>query len=200
MKPPFDPARRALVMALATLPWLPTGARAQASPSPDATVRAVIDEVLKTVAEDKELRAGNPQKFVEFVEARVVPYFDIAKMTRLSVGKGWRQATGEQQRTIQREFQALLVRAFAAAYTAYRLVKVDVKPLKLAGDEEEVTVKTVLQLPGGAQPVGVDYQMSPSPAGWKVWNVVVENVSLVTTYRTEFGQQIDQGGIDGLIQ
>lgn len=201
MPVPFDVRRRALCAAVASVIALPAlVARAQATPAPDALVRSVIDDVLKSVSEDKELKAGNPQKFVEFVEARVVPHFDIAKMTRLAVGKGWRQATVEQQTTIRREFQALLVRAFATAYTAYRLVKVDVKPLKLAGDEEDVTVRTVLLLPGGAQPVAVDYAMSPSPAGWKVWNVTVESVSLVTTYRTEFAQQLDQGGIDGLIQ
>lgn len=200
MKPSFHLGRRLALVALASGALaLSPALHAQTVTPPDVLVRTVIDDVQKTVAEDKDLRAGNPQKFVEYVETKVVPNFDVAKMTRLAVGKGWRQATREQQATIQREFQALLVRSFATAYTAYRLVKVDVKPLKVADGEDDVTVKSVIQVPGGQPPVAVDYAMGLGPNGWKVYNVTVENVSLVTTYRNEFGAQIDQGGIDGLI-
>jgi phospholipid transport system substrate-binding protein len=172
--------------------------RADPTP-PDVLVRTTSEDVLRLVAEDKDLRNGNSSKLNDLIETRILPQFDMSKMTRLAVGKNWRQATQDQQKQLIKEFQTLLVRSYSAAYSAYRHVKVDVKPLK-AIDGEDVTVKTQILLPGGAPPVAVDYAMNVTPDGWKVYNVVVEGVSLVTTYRTEFGAQIEQGGIDGLIR
>jgi phospholipid transport system substrate-binding protein len=172
--------------------------RADPTP-PDVLVRTTSEDVLRLVAEDKDLRNGNSSKLNDLIETRILPQFDMSKMTRLAVGKNWRQATQDQQKQLIKEFQTLLVRSYSAAYSAYRYVKVDVKPLK-AIDGEDVTVKTQILLPGGAPPVAVDYAMNVTPDGWKVYNVVVEGVSLVTTYRTEFGAQIEHGGIDGLIR
>ncbi len=172
--------------------------RAEPTP-PDVVVRTTSDEVLRLVAEDKDLRNGNPAKLVDLIETRVLPQFDMPKMTRLAVGKNWRQATQDQQKQLIKEFQTLLVRSYSAAYSAYRHVKVDLKPRKVI-DGEDVTVKTQILLPGGAPPVAVDYAMNVTADGWKVYNVVVEGVSLVNTYRTAFGVPIEQGGIDGLIR
>lgn len=181
------------VLAPASAPAL-----AQVVP-PDELVRTTSEQVLKMAAEDAATRNGNSARLVELIETRVVPHFDMKKVTRLAVGRPWRDATAEQQVTLVREFQTLLVRSYAAAYTAYRQVKVEVPPLKLSGGEDEVVVKTRILLPGGAPPVGVDYSMGRSDAGWKVFNVTVDGVSLVTTYRSEFAAQIQNGGIDGLI-
>jgi phospholipid transport system substrate-binding protein len=187
--------------------WLPlfgalyaAGAPAADFPPPDALVRTTSEEVLRAATDDKDLRNGAPSKLVEVIETKIVPHFDMNRMTRLAVGKSWREATPEQQKTLVHEFQTLLVRSYAAAYTTYRQVKVDVKPLKLAGNEDDVTVKTQILLPGGAPPVGVDYAMGATSNGWKVYNVVVEGVSLVTTYRNYFTAQIQTSGIDGLIR
>jgi phospholipid transport system substrate-binding protein len=187
--------------------WLPlfgalyaAGAPAADFPPPDALVRTTSEEVLRAATDDKDLRNGAPSKLVEVIETKIVPHFDMNRMTRLAVGKSWREATPEQQKTLVHEFQTLLVRSYAAAYTTYRQVKVDVKPLKLAGNEDDVTVKTQILLPGGAPPVGVDYAMGATSNGWKVYNVVVEGVSLVTTYRNDFTAQIQTSGIDGLIR
>lgn len=169
-------------------------------PPPDILVRTTSEDVLRAVADDQDLRNGSPSKLVAVIETKIVPHFDMSRMTRLAVGKSWREATPEQRKTLVIEFQTLLVRSYAAAYSAYRQVKVDVKPLKLAGDEDDVTVKTQIMLPGGAPPVGVDYAMGATPNGWKVYNVVVDGVSLVTTYRNDFTAQIQAGGIDGLIK
>ena len=169
-------------------------------PPPDILVKTTSEDVLRAVADDQDLRNGSPSKLVAVIETKIVPHFDMNRMTRLAVGKSWREATPEQRKTLVTEFQTLLVRSYAAAYSAYRQVKVDVKPLKLAGDEDDVTVKTQIMLPGGAPPVGVDYAMGATPNGWKVYNVVVDGVSLVTTYRNDFTAQIQAGGIDGLIR
>lgn len=188
-----------LGLAFAALLSMATVAHADL-PSPDSVVRATSEDVLRQVAEDKDLRSGNTTKLIELIETKILPHFDVAKMTRLAVGKNWPRATSEQQRELVKQFQTLLVRSYGAAYSAYRQVKVEVSPLKLAGGETDVTVKSKILLPGGAPPVSVDYAMNPTDSGWKVYNVVVEGVSLVTTYRNDFAAQIEQGGIDGLIK
>lgn len=170
------------------------------NPAPDVLVRTTTDDVMRLLQEDKELKAGNPARVVGLIEEKIVPHFDFAKMTRLAVGRTWKEATPEQQKLLVHEFQTLLVRSYATAYSAYRQIKVDVKPLKLAGGEDDVTVKSQILLPGGAPPVAVDYSMGASPEGWKVYNIAVDGVSLVTTYRNDFGAQIQQGGLDALIR
>ncbi|MCE2896922.1 MAG: phospholipid-binding protein MlaC [Betaproteobacteria bacterium] len=195
---PMLPGRSLAALALLALGLAGAPARAQVVP-PDELVRSTSEQVLKMAAEDTGAKNGSTAKLVELIETRVVPHFDMRKVTRLAVGRPWREATPEQQATLVREFQNLLVRSYAAAYTAYRQVKVEVPPVKLTGGEEEVVVKTRILLPGGAPPVGVDYAMGRSDAGWKVFNVTVDGVSLVTTYRNEFAAQIQNGGIDGLI-
>lgn len=167
---------------------------------PDTLVKNTSEDVLRMVAEDKDLKNGNIDKLVGLIEARIVPHFDMVRMTRLAVGRAWREATPEQQKALVREFQSLLVRSYATAYTAYKQVKVDVRPLRMNGNEDDVVVKTQITLPGGAPPVGVDYSMIATQNGWKVYNVTVDGVSLVTTYRNDFAAQIQQAGIDGLIR
>lgn len=191
---------RGAAASVSLVVFLAAGPATAQSVAPDELVRTTSEQVLKLAAEDPGVKNGNAAKLVDLIETRVVPHFDMNKVTRLAVGRPWRDATPEQQATLVREFQNLLVRSYAAAYTAYRQVKVEVPPLKLAGNEDDVVVKSRILLPGGAPPVGVDYAMNRSAAGWKVYNVTVDGVSLVTTYRNEFAAQIQNGGIDGLIR
>ncbi len=188
-------AMRALLLIAVSAPL----AAVAEAPPPDVLVRTTTDEVMRLLREDKDLKAGNPARVVGLIEEKIVPHFDFTRMTKLAVGHSWRDATIEQQKALVHEFQTLLVRSYATAYSTYRQIKVDVKPLKLAGGEDEVTVKSQILLPGGAPPVGVDYFMGASPTGWKVYNISVDGVSLVTTYRNDFGAQIQQSGVDGLI-
>ena len=169
-------------------------------PPPDAVVKTTSEDVLRLVEQDKDLLNGSTSKLVDLIETRIVPHFDMTRVTRLAVGKYWNDATPEQQKILVDEFRTLLVRSYAAAYSAYRLVKVDVTPLQLAANDNDVTVKTRILLPGGAPPVGVDYAMRLSGEGWKVYNVTVDGASLVTTYRNDFAAQIQAGGIEGLVK
>ena len=166
---------------------------------PDMLIRNTADEVLAIVKQDKELQAGHQKKVLALVEEKILPHFDFTRMTRLAVGKHWRSATPEQRRTLESEFRDLLVRTYTRAFTVYRDQQVEVKPLKMPGGAEEVTVKTVILKPG-TPPVPVDYDLAKTPSGWKVFDVLIEGVSLVTSYRTTFGEQIQQSGIDGLIK
>jgi phospholipid transport system substrate-binding protein len=136
----------------------------------------------------------------QLIEEKIVPHFDFERMTRLAVGRNWREATPEQRKTLIEEFRTLLVRSYSAAYTAYKQIAIDVRPLKLQPGEDDVQVKTLIKLPGGAPPINVEYSMVKNSEEWKVYDVTVDGVSLVTTYRSTFTEEVRKGGIDGLIK
>ena len=183
-----------------TMLCLASGARADI-PDPDVLIKNTVHEVLDIVRSDKELRSGNQKKMLELVDAKVLPHFNFEHMTKLAVGKSWRTATPEQKKALRSEFRILLVRTYTKAFTSYRDQVVEIKPFKLDPAATEVTVKTAIVKPGSSQqPVLVDYDMEKMPDGWKVYDLTVEGVSLVTSYRGTFADQIQQVGIDGLIK
>ena len=168
-------------------------------PEPEALIRSTVDEVLAIVKQDKDIQAGNKKKVNELVDAKVLPHFNFTHMTRLAVGKNWRNATPEQKKVLEMEFRNLLVRTYTTAFTTYKDQEVEVKPLKMANDATEVTMKTFI-LNKGKQPLPVNYDMEKTANGWKVYDLSIEGVSLVTNYRGTFAEQIQKSGIDGLIK
>jgi phospholipid transport system substrate-binding protein len=171
-----------------------------AQEAPDELVKSVAEDVLAIVREDRALRDGDTSRMAQLIEEKIVPHFDFERMARLAVGRAWRQATPEQRQQLIDEFRRLLVRSYSAAYSTYRQIVVEVKPLKLQPGEEDVQVRTLIKLPGGAPPVSVDYSMVKTSPDWKVYDVVVDGISLVTTYRATFAEEVNKGGIEGLIQ
>lgn len=170
-----------------------------AQEAPDVLVRRVTDEVLNIVKADKDLQNGNSLRAIELVEKKVLPHFDFTRMTSLAVGKDWRRATPEQKQRLADEFRTLLVRTYSNALTSYKNQSLRFKPLKMnAGDTDVLVMSEVLQ--PGSKPIALDYNLHRVDAGWKVYDVVVEGVSLVTNYRASFAQEVRAGGIDGLIQ
>jgi phospholipid transport system substrate-binding protein len=167
--------------------------------APDALVRKSIDEVLAIIKADKELQSGNPGKLHALVEEKVLPHFDFTRMTRLAVGRNWAQASDAQKDALAKEFQTLLVRTYSTSLSQYRNQTIDVKPAKIAAADKDTVVRTVVNQPGG-QPIPIDYSMERTDKGWKVYDVVVDGVSLVTTYRGSFNDQIQKTGIDGLVK
>jgi len=176
-----------------------SGVRADV-PDPDVLIKNTVHDVLEIVRNDKELRSGNQKKMLELVDAKVLPHFNFEHMTKLAVGKSWRTATAEQKKQLMSEFRILLVRTYTKAFTSYRDQIVEVRPFKLDPAATEVTVKTAIVKPGSQQPILVDYDMEKMPDGWKVYDLTVEGVSLVTSYRGTFADQVQQVGIDGLIK
>lgn len=165
---------------------------------PDALVRTVTEEVLDIVRKDKEIQAGSTRKAVELAEEKVLPHFDFVRMTRLAMGKDWRQATPVQQKALVDEFRTLLVRTYSKALTEYRNQTIEVKPVKMQPGDTEVIVRSVVIQPG-AKPVQIDYSLQKSDQGWKVYDISVAGVSLVTNYRSSFAQEVSAGGIEGLL-
>jgi len=169
------------------------------SPAPDALVRSVTEEVVGVIKQDKDIQAGNRQKTIALVEQKVLPHFDFTRMTALAMGPNWRKATPEQQKLLVEQFRTLLVRTYSTALSAYRNQVIDVKPPRAQPNDSEVVVRSEVKQ-SGAEPVTIDYSMSKTPAGWKVYDVAVNAASLVTTYRDTFATEVRNGGIDGLIK
>ena len=167
--------------------------------APDALVKSVTDDVITIVRQDKAIQSGDTRKAVDLVEAKVLPYFDFAHMTRLAVGKDWRQANAEQKTVLTHEFKNLLVRTYSNALTQYRNQQIDFKPLKSKPEDTDVLVRTEVRQPG-AKAVQIDYNLEKQGDNWKVYDVMVAGVSLVTNYRDSFAQEVRAGGIDGLIK
>ncbi|MEI6227144.1 MAG: ABC transporter substrate-binding protein [Methylophilaceae bacterium] len=172
-------------------------ANANAEVSPDVLVKQTADEVLTIIKNDKEIQAGNKQQLYALVEAKILPNFDFDRVCRMVLGKSWRSATPEQQAIFQKEFRSLLLRTYASALGKYKDQVIEYKPLRMEGDAKNVSVKTQILQPGG-QPVAVDYDLIKSEHGWKVYDIVIESVSLVTNYRSQFSNEIRLNGLDSL--
>jgi phospholipid transport system substrate-binding protein len=185
------------VLAAILLMGAPIWASAEVD-APDVMLRNTVQDVLEIVRNDKDIRAGNMKRVLELIDAKVLPHFDFTRMTQLAVGRSWRTATPEQKQMLVTEFRTMLVRTYAKAFTQFHDQTVEVKPLKLQNDDKEVTVKSVINKPGG-QPVLVEYEMEKLAEGWKVFDVSIEGVSLVATNRSSFTEKVQQSGIDGLI-
>ena len=170
-----------------------------AQEAPDALVKRVAQETLQTIKSDPKVQAGDQQRIREVVETKLLPYFDFERITALAMGRNWRQASPEQQKQLVDQFRALLVRTYSGALAQYRDQVMDYKPLRAEANATDVTVRTEVIRQGQA-PVQIDYSMTKSSSGWRVYDVIVGGVSLVTNYRDEFNEQIKNGGIDGLIK
>ena len=166
--------------------------------APDAMVRQVTEDVLTVVRQDKDIQNGNTKKAIALVETKVLPYFNFQRMTALAVGRDWNKATPEQKKRLSEEFKTLLVRTYSNALTSYRNQTVVYKPSRLDAGETSVVVKTEVVQPG-SKPVNLDYTLEKQGDNWKVYDVIVGGVSLVTNYRDTFRQEVSNRGIDGLI-
>jgi phospholipid transport system substrate-binding protein len=185
-----------LIAALCAMA-VPTGA--QGMTPPDALAKSVTDEVLAVLRTDRDIQAGNQKKVVDLVEKKVLPHFNFVRMTQLAVGRHWREASPEQQKKLVGEFRMLLVQTYAATFAAYRDQAIEYRPLRMQPDDTDVVVRSLINQSGG-KPVTVDYKMQKSNTGWKVYDVVVGDLSLVQSYRGSFNTEVQKGGIDGLLK
>lgn len=165
--------------------------------APDALVKSVTNEVIAVIRKNNDTLV--PAKISRLVEATVVPHFDFARMTRLAMGRNWRLASPEQQQALIAEFKTLLVHTYSASLTLYRDQKIEFDALRAAPGDTDVTVRSLVRQ-SGAQPIRIDYEMGKEPSGWKVYNVSIDGISLVVTYRNTFANQVREHGVDGLIK
>jgi len=168
-----------------------------AEEAPDALIKRVSGEVLDAIKADKAIQAGETSRVLALVDTKVMPNVNFTRMTASAVGRNWRQATPEQKAKLQSEFKTLLVRTYSGALSQVSDQKLNIKPLRAGADDTDVTVRT--EVLGRGDPVQLDYRMEKTPTGWKIYDLNVLGVWLVETYRTQFAQEINAKGIDGLI-
>ena len=171
-----------------------------ADEAPDALIKRLSSDVLQAIKDDPAIQAGDTGRIVNLVDTRVMPNVNFQRMTASAVGPGWRQATPEQQKRLQDEFKILLVRTYSGALAQVSDQTISLKPLRAAAEDTEVLVRTEIR--GRGDPIQLDYRLEKTPgqgAGWKIFNLNVLGVWLVETYRSQFAQEINAKGIDGLI-
>ncbi len=181
---------------------LPAAAFAQAQVSdgaPDVLVKNVTNEVLEIVRTDKDIQSGSNKKAIDLIEAKVLPHFNFAHMTQLALGRDWRTANAAQQQALADEFRVLLVRTYSKALTEYKNQVIEFKPFRMKPGETEVKVSTQINQPGN-KPIPLNYYLEKLPAGWKVYDIEVDGISLVINYRDSFASEVRNSGIDGLIK
>jgi phospholipid transport system substrate-binding protein len=170
---------------------------AMAQTAPDALVRQISTEVIETAKADKAIQAGDVGRIVTLVDTKVMPHVNFEAMTRSAVGPQWRSATPEQRKRLQDEFKTLLVRVYAGALTQVKDQTVEVtKTLPVPGGSQQV-VQTEVR--GKGEPIKLDYRLDKLEADWKIIDVNVGGIWLVTSYRSQFATEISKGGLDGLI-
>jgi phospholipid transport system substrate-binding protein len=168
--------------------------------SPDALIKRLSSDVLETIKADKTIRSGDLTKVIALVDSRIMPNVNFQRMTAAAVGPAWRQATPEQKQQLQDEFKILLVRTYAGALAQVSDQTIAMRPMRASTDDKEVVVRTEIR--GRGDPVQLDYRMEKPTglgAGWRIYNIGVMGVWLVDNYRSQFAQEINAKGLDGLI-
>lgn len=165
--------------------------------SADELVKRTAEDVMSTIKSDKDIQAGNQQKIFALAEEKILPNFDFDRVCRMVLGKNWKSASPEQQAAFQKEFRSLLLRTYATALSKYKNQVIEYKPMRAEPGAKNVSVKTQILQPGG-QPIAVDYSLVKGDGGWKVYDIVIESVSLVTNYRSQFSNEIRTNGLDSL--
>lgn len=195
-------ARFHLLVALVL--GLTTSVSAQQKPNPMAApnefVQQVADQVLDALKNDTAARSGDIKRINQIVDEMILPYVNFEKTTRLAAGRNWREASPEQRVALSNAFRGTLARTYSGAFTKVN-DSTSIKTLPFRGDANanDVVVKSQVMQRANSQPFALDYRLEKTPQGWKIYDINVENVWLIENYRTQFTQQINQSGIDGLI-
>jgi phospholipid transport system substrate-binding protein len=166
---------------------------------PNILLQSATAEVIAAMKQERDLQGGHLKQVASLVETKILPLFDFSRMTQIAVARNWRLATPEQQAALTTEFKTLLVRTYSTALSSYREQVIEFRSMHSAPADIEVTVKSVVKQ-SGTEPIAMDYNMEKTPAGWKVYDIKVAGVSLVTTYRDSFSEKIRDDGVDGLIK
>ncbi|WP_416142187.1 MlaC/ttg2D family ABC transporter substrate-binding protein [Hydrogenophaga sp.] len=183
-----------LMVSAAAMLALPVHATDEA---PDALVKRISGEVMAAVKADPAIQAGDVNRIIALVDTKIMPSVNFSRMTSAAVGRFWRQATPEQQKQLQDEFKTLLVRTYAGALGEVKDQTVSFRPLRSRPEDTDVVVRSEVR--GRGDPIQLDYRLEKTPSGWKIYDLNVLGVWLVETYRTQFAQEINAKGIDGLI-
>jgi phospholipid transport system substrate-binding protein len=181
---------------------LATGAPALAANDPELAPHVVAkrasEDVITALAKDPSI-SKDRARALAFIDEKILPFIDFQVMTRLAVGRAWRDASPEQQARLTSEFRTLLVRTYAASLDTLRGAEIDYRPVNVGPADKRAVVKGLVKRPG-MQPLTMEMAVERQPDGWHVIDIAIENLSLVTNYRTEFGGIVQRDGLNGLIK
>ena len=166
---------------------------------PEDLVRKTAEDVLFAINADQEIQKGNKEKIYKLAEEKILPNFDFERVARLVLGRAWRSASEEQKKGFIIEFRTLLLKTYAVALSKYKDQKIKFKPTRISEENTIVVVKSEITQ-SGAQPIRVNYALSKDTGKWLVFDIVIEGVSLVTNYRSQFSSEIKRNGMDTLIK
>lgn len=171
-----------------------------ADEAPDAFIKRVAVETLDAVKADKSLKNGDVAKIMQLVDTKLVQHINFRRMTALAIGPSWRKATPEQQKRLQDEFKLLLVRTYAGALSQVSDQTIEVKPVRGEIDEKNLVIRT--EVKGRGDPIQLDYRLEKTPgegSGWLIYDLNVLGIWLIENYKSQFTKEINNGGLDGLI-
>jgi phospholipid transport system substrate-binding protein len=195
----MKPIVQLIATATATMAFAVSAIAAPATAeAPDVLVKRISADVIETVKADKDIQAGNRNKLMELVNSKILPHVDADKMTSMAAGRFWRQATPEQQKRLSEEFRTLLVYTYSGALSQIKNETVEFKPMRSDPADPEVEVRSQVNVARG-EPITLNYRLTKTPSGWKIYDINVLGAWLVETYKGNFAAEINKGGIDGLI-
>jgi phospholipid transport system substrate-binding protein len=190
---------RKLTSILFTLLVVCAGSASAQQEAPDALVKRLSTEILELAKTDKQIQAGNQQRIMEVVQAKVIPHVNFQRMTAMAAGRFWREATPEQQAALTTEFRSLLIYTYSGAISQVRNQVLEFKPMRSGADDDEVEVRSMVIQPRG-EPIQLNYRLEKTASGWKIYDVNILGAWLVETYKGTFAAEINKSGIDGLIR
>jgi len=183
-----------LMLLLAILP-----ARAAEVAEPERIVRETTDQVLENIRQNLDAYKKEPARLYAMVDRLVLPHFDFERMTALALGRYKRKVRGDQKDRLVKQFRDLLVRTYSKALLEYNGQTVSFLPMRGSVEQGDVTVRTEIDQPGGF-PIPINYSLYLKDGQWKVYDVVIDNISMVTNYRSSFAREIKAKGVEGLIR
>ncbi len=190
--------RMYVVLLLLSSLALPLPAAAD-DPSPEVLVRERTTKILELLKANRETYARDQHKLYAMVEEQVLPYFDFSVMARSVLGRYWREANETQRARFTAAFRELLVRTYATALLKYTDEEVVFLPYTGKPGDRTALVRTEVRRGGGAPPIPIHYGFYHGPAGWKVYDITIEGVSIVTSYRASYAEKIQKEGLEALI-
>ncbi len=190
---------RVFFASLLTVGLILAGEASAQQEAPDVLVKRISQEVQDLAKTDKQIQAGNQQRIMEIVQAKVIPHVNFQRMTALAAGRFWREATPDQQTALISEFRTLLIYTYSGAISQVRNQVLEFKPMRASPDDDEVEVKSMVVQPRG-EPIQLNYRLEKTPAGWKIYDVNILGAWLIETYKGTFASEIGKNGIDGLIK
>lgn len=187
------------VFAFLALILMALGSQQVMAASADAFIKQHAEAVLQKVLANKAALKANPAQLYSLIQSSVLPHVDFQAMSQSVLGKHWGSASAADRNAFVTEFRKLLVRTYGTALLSYSGQAIEYKPANMSTDGKYATVQTKVPASGGS-PVAIDYRLHSQGGSWKVVDIKVGGVSLVSNYRTNFASQISQQGLPGLIQ